>query len=150
MIGAPPHTDWLAPALSLDKDGFVLTARDIPGTNWALEREPYPFEKSRLACSPPATFATARPKELPVRSAKDPSQWDPSTATSPRPAHSKDSPRRDGLDRHKLGRPRDGGATLCGMSRHRAPGDISRDDGPDVSLIGAGRSSLAAGIWKSN
>ena len=27
MIGAKPHTDWLAPALSRDKDGFVLTAR---------------------------------------------------------------------------------------------------------------------------
>lgn len=23
MIGAKPHTDWLAPALSRDKDGFV-------------------------------------------------------------------------------------------------------------------------------
>jgi thioredoxin reductase (NADPH) len=32
MIGAKPHTDWLAPALSLDKDGFVLTGRDLPGT----------------------------------------------------------------------------------------------------------------------
>ena len=31
MIGAKPHTDWLAPALSRDKDGFVLTGRDIPG-----------------------------------------------------------------------------------------------------------------------
>jgi thioredoxin reductase (NADPH) len=48
MIGAKPHTDWLAPALSLDKDGFILTGRDIPGTNWALKREPYPFETSRL------------------------------------------------------------------------------------------------------
>jgi thioredoxin reductase (NADPH) len=47
MIGAKPHTDWLAPVLSLDKDGFVLTGRDIPGKNWALQREPYPFETSR-------------------------------------------------------------------------------------------------------
>ena len=46
MIGARPHTDWLAPALSLDKDGFVLTGRDLPGIDWLLEREPYPFETS--------------------------------------------------------------------------------------------------------
>ncbi len=52
MIGAKPHTDWLAPVLSLDKDGFVLTGRDIPDTSWALEREPYPFETSR-----PGVFA---------------------------------------------------------------------------------------------
>jgi thioredoxin reductase (NADPH) len=47
MIGAKPHTDWLAPVLSLDKNGFVLTGRDIPGAHWVLEREPYPFETSR-------------------------------------------------------------------------------------------------------
>jgi thioredoxin reductase (NADPH) len=52
MIGAKPHTDWLAPVLSLDNNGFVLTGRDIPGTHWALEREPYPFETSR-----PGVFA---------------------------------------------------------------------------------------------
>jgi thioredoxin reductase (NADPH) len=52
MIGAKPHTDWLAPVLSLDKKGFVLTGRDIPGANWVLEREPYPFETSR-----PGVFA---------------------------------------------------------------------------------------------
>jgi thioredoxin reductase (NADPH) len=47
MIGAKPHTDWLAPVLSLDKDGFVLTGRDISRAHWTLEREPYPFETSR-------------------------------------------------------------------------------------------------------
>ena len=52
MIGAKPHTDWLASVLSLDKDGFVLTGRDLPVTDWALEREPYPFETSR-----PGVFA---------------------------------------------------------------------------------------------
>ena len=52
MIGAKPHTDWLAPVLSLDKDGFVLTGRDIPSSNWAPRREPYPFETSR-----PGVFA---------------------------------------------------------------------------------------------
>jgi thioredoxin reductase (NADPH) len=47
MIGARPLTAWLAPALALDKDGFVLTGRDIPRTHWTLERDPYPFETSR-------------------------------------------------------------------------------------------------------
>ena len=47
MIGAKPHTNWLASILSLDKDGFVLTGQDIPGTSWVPEREPYPFETSR-------------------------------------------------------------------------------------------------------
>jgi thioredoxin reductase (NADPH) len=46
MIGAEPHTDWLTPVLSLGKDGFVLTSRDLPSRNWTLEREAYPFETS--------------------------------------------------------------------------------------------------------
>ena len=46
MIGARPHTDWLAPTVSLDKDGFILTGQDLPGTDWLLDREPYPFETS--------------------------------------------------------------------------------------------------------
>ncbi|HSU36207.1 MAG TPA: FAD-dependent oxidoreductase [Propionibacteriaceae bacterium] len=52
MIGAEPHTDWLAGVLHLDERGFILTGRDIPGTSWAREREPYPFETSR-----PGVFA---------------------------------------------------------------------------------------------
>jgi thioredoxin reductase (NADPH) len=52
MIGAEPHTDWLAGVLHLDERGFILTGRDIPGTSWALERGPYPFETSR-----PGVFA---------------------------------------------------------------------------------------------
>lgn len=52
MIGAEPHTDWLAGVLHLDERGFILTGRDIPGTGWALERGPYPFETSR-----PGVFA---------------------------------------------------------------------------------------------
>ena len=53
MIGAEPRTDWLAPALRLDEHGFVLTGRDVPGADWPLTREPYPFETSR-----PGVFAT--------------------------------------------------------------------------------------------
>jgi len=46
MIGARPETGWLAPALTLDHDGFVLTGRDVRPADWPLGREPYPFETS--------------------------------------------------------------------------------------------------------
>jgi thioredoxin reductase (NADPH) len=52
MIGAQPHTGWLAPALAVDDHGFVLTGRDVPAERWPLSREPYPFETSR-----PGVFA---------------------------------------------------------------------------------------------
>jgi thioredoxin reductase (NADPH) len=52
MIGAAPRTAWLTSVLSLDQDGFVLTGRDVPQTDWPLAREPYPFETSR-----PGVFA---------------------------------------------------------------------------------------------
>jgi thioredoxin reductase (NADPH) len=52
LIGAQPHTDWLAPVLSLDQHGYVLTGRDVPQANWSLAREPQPFETSR-----PGVFA---------------------------------------------------------------------------------------------
>jgi thioredoxin reductase (NADPH) len=62
MIGAKPHTEWLASALSLDKDGFILTGRDISGTHWARKREPYPFETSR-----PGVFAAGDVRHGSVR-----------------------------------------------------------------------------------
>ncbi|MGC4116920.1 MAG: FAD-dependent oxidoreductase [Myxococcales bacterium] len=44
MIGARPHTDWLADALQLDGKGFVLTGRDVqPGP---LREPPLQFETS--------------------------------------------------------------------------------------------------------
>ncbi|SFU07370.1 thioredoxin reductase (NADPH) [Geodermatophilus amargosae] len=52
LIGAEPCTDWLRPVLSLDEHGFVLTGRDVPQTDWPLDREPHPFETSR-----PGVFA---------------------------------------------------------------------------------------------
>ena len=52
LIGAQPHTEWLAPSLRLDERGFVLTGRDVPAADWPLEREPFPFETSR-----PGVFA---------------------------------------------------------------------------------------------
>jgi thioredoxin reductase (NADPH) len=52
LIGAQPHTGWLAPVLSLDQHGYVLTGRDVPPRDWPLAREPQPFETSR-----PGVFA---------------------------------------------------------------------------------------------
>ena len=107
MIGAKPHTDWLAPALSLDKDGFVLTGRDMPGTNWALEGEPYPFETSRPGVFAAGDVRHGSAKRLAGAVGEGSVAVGPSTATWLRPPHPKDRPRRDGLDRHKLGRSRD-------------------------------------------
>ena len=84
MIGAEPHTGWLAPVLCVDERGFVLTGRDIPAAAWPLEREPYPFESVGQASSPPATYATAEPNGLRVPSAKD-RRGGSSTNTWPRP-----------------------------------------------------------------
>jgi thioredoxin reductase (NADPH) len=50
LIGAEPHTDWLAATLERDARGFVLTGRDVrvgdaPG-GWPLDRPPLPLETS--------------------------------------------------------------------------------------------------------
>ncbi len=50
MLPSPvPHGLSL---LSLDQHGFVLTGRDILPSDWALARDPLPFETSR-----PGVFA---------------------------------------------------------------------------------------------
>ena len=48
LIGAAPHTEWLAGAVARDEHGFLLTGRDLEyaETDWPLERPPYPFETS--------------------------------------------------------------------------------------------------------
>lgn len=58
LIGAEPRTDWLAGAIALDEDGFVLTGSSLPielreRQPWAnLGRAPFPLETSR-----PGVFA---------------------------------------------------------------------------------------------
>ena len=57
FIGARPHSGWLAGALALDNNGFVLTGRDLaqvsePAHRWQLERPP-----SVLETSMPGVFA---------------------------------------------------------------------------------------------
>jgi thioredoxin reductase (NADPH) len=51
LIGAQPHTGWLAGTLQLDQHGFVLTGPDLlrdgrPPPGWPLDRSPLPLETS--------------------------------------------------------------------------------------------------------
>src|SRR6266540_2498560 len=51
LIGAQPHTQWLAGTLELDEHGFVLTGRDLPregrsAPGWPLDRPPLALETS--------------------------------------------------------------------------------------------------------
>lgn len=45
MIGALPHTDWLA-SVQRDSKGFILTGRDVDLATWPLDRPPLTFETS--------------------------------------------------------------------------------------------------------
>jgi thioredoxin reductase (NADPH) len=44
LIGARPHTDWLATEIERDRFGFVVTG--TANSDWALERLPFMFESS--------------------------------------------------------------------------------------------------------
>lgn len=49
LVGAVPHTEWLAGTVSRDDRGFVLTGRDLDGRalrSWTLPRAPMRFETS--------------------------------------------------------------------------------------------------------
>jgi thioredoxin reductase (NADPH) len=51
LIGAQPHTGWLAGTLQMDQHGFVLTGPDLlgdgrPPPGWPLDRPPLPLETS--------------------------------------------------------------------------------------------------------
>jgi thioredoxin reductase (NADPH) len=48
LIGAQPHTEWLAGMVQRDAKGFILTGPDVKReeTEWPLERQPKPFETS--------------------------------------------------------------------------------------------------------
>ena len=61
MIGARPHTDWLAPEVDRDPEGFVLTGTDLgEDRDWSLDRTPFLLETSIPESSPPETFDTVR------------------------------------------------------------------------------------------
>jgi thioredoxin reductase (NADPH) len=52
LIGADPHTDWLADTVMRDAQGFILTGHDLldasgkPPAAWPLVRPPYHLETS--------------------------------------------------------------------------------------------------------
>lgn len=62
MIGARPHTEWLAPLLRVDNEGFILTGRDLAAESWRLERPPLPFETSL-----PGVFAAGDVRHMSVK-----------------------------------------------------------------------------------
>lgn len=62
MIGAKPHTEWLASTLIADDEGFILTGRDLPAGSWRLERPPLPFETSL-----PGVFAAGDVRHMSVK-----------------------------------------------------------------------------------
>ena len=52
LIGAMPHTDWLAGAVQRNSKGFIVTGHHVDLTSWPLGRKPMDFETSR-----PGVFA---------------------------------------------------------------------------------------------
>jgi thioredoxin reductase (NADPH) len=46
LIGATPHTDWLAAIVQRDSKGFIATGHDVDLGAWPLHREPMSFETS--------------------------------------------------------------------------------------------------------
>jgi thioredoxin reductase (NADPH) len=46
LIGATPHTDWLAGVVQRDAKGFILTGHDVDLGSWPMQRKPMTFETS--------------------------------------------------------------------------------------------------------
>jgi thioredoxin reductase (NADPH) len=46
LIGAMPHTDWLAGVVQRDPKGFIFTGHDVDLRDWPLQRKPMTFETS--------------------------------------------------------------------------------------------------------
>lgn len=46
LIGAMPHTDWLAGAVQRDAKGFIATGHDVDLGAWPMDRKPMSFETS--------------------------------------------------------------------------------------------------------
>lgn len=46
LIGATPHTDWLAGVVQRDAKGFIVTGHDVDMGAWPMQRKPASFETS--------------------------------------------------------------------------------------------------------
>jgi thioredoxin reductase (NADPH) len=46
LIGATPHTDWLAGVVQRDGKGFIATGHDVDLGSWPMQRKPMGFETS--------------------------------------------------------------------------------------------------------
>ena len=46
LIGAMPHTDWLAGVVQRDAEGFIATGHDVALGAWPVDRKPMSFETS--------------------------------------------------------------------------------------------------------
>jgi thioredoxin reductase (NADPH) len=62
MIGARPQTGWLEGILARDRQGYILTGRDLDGASWPLERPPMLMETSV-----PGVFAAGDVRHASIR-----------------------------------------------------------------------------------
>jgi thioredoxin reductase (NADPH) len=46
LIGAIPHTDWLAGTIQCDAQGFIVTGHDMDMGTWPIPRAPMTYETS--------------------------------------------------------------------------------------------------------
>jgi thioredoxin reductase (NADPH) len=61
MIGGEPHTRWLGDEIARDRQGYLITGRDLlelGSARWELDREPLPLETSM-----PGVFAAGDVRE---------------------------------------------------------------------------------------
>jgi thioredoxin reductase (NADPH) len=59
MTGASPRTDWLQGCVAMDDKGFIITGRDLDGTNGIVPPIPWPLTRApqMLETSLPGVFA---------------------------------------------------------------------------------------------
>ena len=62
MIGARPQTDWLEGVVARDRQGYILTGRDLDPASWPLERPPMLMETSL-----PGVFAAGDVRHASIR-----------------------------------------------------------------------------------